>query len=119
MSNVISMYEIFQDSSFNGDISAWNVSNVTNMEDMFDNCPIPEEHKPGYINHELILINKEIDSECHISFSKIEKEDKYVECVQCNKCFGYDNISKWLKINKSCPYCRKRWSRLEKVFINT
>ena len=115
--NVTNMCGMFHVSYFNGDISSWNVSNVTNMQNMFLNCPIIEEHKPGYIKQE--LINKEINSECHISFSKIEKGEKYVECVQCNKCFGYDNISKWLKINNSCPYCRKTWSRLDKVFINT
>ena len=31
---------MFADSSFNGDISIWNVSNVYNNECMFDNCPI-------------------------------------------------------------------------------
>ena len=111
------MSYMFWNSKFNGDISSWDVSNVTDIRRMFDNCSIIEEYKPGYIKPE--FINKKINDECHISFSKIEKEGKYVECVQCNKCFGYDNISKWLKINKSCPYCRKRWSRLDKVFINT
>jgi len=29
------MYEMFKDSHFNGDISKWDVSNVTNMSSMF------------------------------------------------------------------------------------
>jgi hypothetical protein len=37
---------MFRGTPFNGDISGWNVSEVSNMEDMFLNCPIPEEFKP-------------------------------------------------------------------------
>ena len=33
--NIINMSSLFKDSDFNGDISKWDVSNVTNMEDMF------------------------------------------------------------------------------------
>jgi surface protein len=33
--------------SFNGDISGWDVSNVTDMCGMFTECPISDEHKPA------------------------------------------------------------------------
>ena len=36
---------MFHDSKFNQDISNWNVSKVTNMSYMFDNCLIKEEYK--------------------------------------------------------------------------
>jgi surface protein len=42
------MSGMFWDSVFNGDISQWNVSNVTNMKEMFSNCPIKEEYKPKF-----------------------------------------------------------------------
>jgi hypothetical protein len=35
---------------FNGDTSGWNVSSVTNISLMFDDCPISEEHKPTFTN---------------------------------------------------------------------
>ncbi len=37
VSNVTNMEGLFENSSFDGDISEWNVSNVTNMEGMFEN----------------------------------------------------------------------------------
>ena len=37
---------MFSYSSFNNDISGWNVSKVTNYVDIFDGCPIKEEFKP-------------------------------------------------------------------------
>ena len=43
VSNVKNMYCMFRESSFtgeNGDISSWNVSNVKNMELMFNGTPL-------------------------------------------------------------------------------
>ncbi len=42
------MSEMFCDSSFNGDISKWDVGNVMDMSEMFDDCPIPDSHKPHF-----------------------------------------------------------------------
>ena len=39
---------MFANSTFNSDISGWNVSNVTDMEYIFKNCPIKEEYKPKF-----------------------------------------------------------------------
>jgi hypothetical protein len=46
VSSVTNMGGMFSSTPFNGDISGWNVSSVTNMEYMFWGCPIPEKHKP-------------------------------------------------------------------------
>ena len=37
VSNVTNMSKLFENSTFNGDISNWNVSNVTNMSKLFEN----------------------------------------------------------------------------------
>ena len=33
---------------FNKDISNWDISNVTNNYNMFDDCPIEEKYKPKF-----------------------------------------------------------------------
>ena len=41
---------LFRHSSFNGDISKWDVSKVTNNVHIFVNCPIKEKYKPKFNN---------------------------------------------------------------------
>ena len=42
------MASMFFDSEFNGDISKWDVSKVTNNVHIFVNCPIEEKYKPKF-----------------------------------------------------------------------
>lgn len=42
------MYCMFEDSKFNGDISNWDVSNVTDKCKMFFRCPIKSKYKPKF-----------------------------------------------------------------------
>jgi len=42
------MEDMFRKSIFNGDISQWNVSNVTDMRDIFTGCPIKSKYKPKF-----------------------------------------------------------------------
>ena len=49
VSNVTDMNSLFASCvSFNQDISNWDVSGVRNSKDMFDECPIEEKYKPKF-----------------------------------------------------------------------
>ena len=48
VSNVTNMWGMFASSEFNGDISGWDVSNVTDRQYMFHNCLIKKEYKPNF-----------------------------------------------------------------------
>ena len=47
---ITNMGYMFCYSEFNGDISSWNVENVTNTHSMFDGCPLEDkkEFKPKF-----------------------------------------------------------------------
>jgi hypothetical protein len=42
------MKQMLKFSKFNGDISKWDVSNVKNINDAFDNCPIKDNYEPKF-----------------------------------------------------------------------
>ena len=49
VSNVTNMYAMFyRCEAFNQDISSWDVSNVKNKNHIFNNCPIQEKYKPSF-----------------------------------------------------------------------
>ena len=49
VSNVINMERTFGDcSKFNQDLSTWDVSKVTSFKNAFLHCPIEEKYKPKF-----------------------------------------------------------------------
>ena len=48
VSNVTNMHRMFEHSVFNGDISSWNVFSVKEKRYMFFECPIKEKYKPKF-----------------------------------------------------------------------
>ena len=56
-------------------------------------------------------INKilSLDTICPIKSESINTNNHYMECTICKNAYCYNEINKWLKINKSCPMCRNNW----------
>ena len=48
VSAITDMSGLFSWTDFNGDISNWDVSNVTDADDMFNECSIKNEYKPKF-----------------------------------------------------------------------
>uniref|UniRef100_A0A1I7U913 RING-type domain-containing protein n=1 Tax=Caenorhabditis tropicalis TaxID=1561998 RepID=A0A1I7U913_9PELO len=65
--------------------------------------------------------NDPTDSECLFCYFEIKSNEETLECGHCRKvthlkvCFLFSSIqishfqcaSKWLRINRSCPHCRR------------
>ena len=48
VSTITDMSGLFSWTDFNGDISGWDVSNVTDADDMFNECSIKDEYKTKF-----------------------------------------------------------------------
>jgi surface protein len=59
VSNVTKMWRMFMNSQFSGDISKWDVSGVTVMDRIFIACPILEEYMPKSMNKILRLYKED------------------------------------------------------------
>ena len=50
VSSVTDMGKMFEGSAFNQNIRFWDVSNVTYCNDFSDNCPLTEANTPNFTN---------------------------------------------------------------------
>ena len=57
-------------------------------------------------NMEVKKITKEQDMTCSICHEKMLEEEEYNQ-LECGHCFHKDCLKKWLRINNTCPICRK------------
>ncbi|PIC39124.1 hypothetical protein B9Z55_010914 [Caenorhabditis nigoni] len=47
------------------------------------------------------------DSECFICYVEMTSDQKTLQCQECKKVTHFECASKWLKIHRSCPHCRR------------
>jgi len=66
VSSVTNMYAMFEESSFNGDISGWNVSSVTNMYAMFSSTPFNGDISKWKIKFKTQKIKRNMFNDCPI-----------------------------------------------------
>tara|TARA_B100001093_G_scaffold516804_1_gene596531 strand:- start:1070 stop:1381 length:312 start_codon:yes stop_codon:yes gene_type:complete len=66
------------------------------------------------MNNYTVMTNKEDeleDSECMICFYKVDTEENYIKCYNCNKLFHKDCMDKWKRKTghnfSSCIHCTK------------
>ena len=68
-----------------------------------------------------IIDEEDKENICPINHETIKKNDKYMECNECNNKFCEALIKRWLIIqtpnNKNCPMCRSCWTNFN-IYIN-
>ena len=50
------------------------------------------------------IIKDKSNLTCSITYEELNNSEILI-CKKCNSCFKKDNLLKWLKDNKKCPYC--------------
>ncbi|CAO4368810.1 unnamed protein product [Caenorhabditis nigoni] len=53
------------------------------------------------------VVEEVADSECLICFFEMSSDQKTLKCEHCKKVTHQKCASKWLKIHRSCPHCRR------------
>jgi len=113
---------MFFESQFNGNISEWNTSSVTDMSNMFFRSKFNGNVSNwDFSNLEydindigikkvkkwnIVKVDKK-DIECCVLFQPIKNE--FIKCSTCNKCFDILIKTSWIDDKKSCPMCRLKW----------
>ncbi len=70
-------------------------------------------------NSEYRLLDKnDKNIDCPITLDKINENDKYCKCSNCNYNFNYESLIIHLDIKNDCPMCRYKWQN-NKIYTNS
>ncbi|PIC41764.1 hypothetical protein B9Z55_009061 [Caenorhabditis nigoni] len=117
----IADYEYYQ---FQGKLLKYTKEVELNIQRIKETCdvstvtPLPDipEFSQRFMNLYWRIINNQpitsseielSDSECFICTEEMASDQKTLQCEKCKKVTHYECASKWLKINRSCPHCRR------------
>jgi len=66
------------------------------------------------------IIPRSLDNNtiCPITRIEIEVNEKYALCEHCKNHFSEDAIKDWLKVNNTCPICRKDFGEINAIYQN-
>ena len=124
ISNVNDMRWMFYGSKFNKDISNWKIKTICNKDEMFGNCPIKEEYKPGYIKPTPEKQSKlEIELNSAINRNDITKTQNIIKNILLKNGKKSNNYySIYLKYDGRCwntrPYRLKYDKSKDKIYID-
>jgi predicted Zn-ribbon and HTH transcriptional regulator len=63
------------------------------------------------------ILKSDIEDDCVISMTEIEKDEYFYKCAQCKKPSKYQEFREWIKLNKKCPHCTKEIITFPKLYI--
>ncbi|CAO4368805.1 unnamed protein product [Caenorhabditis nigoni] len=117
----IADYEYYQ---FEGNLLKYTKEVELNIQRIKETCdvstvtPLPDspEFSHRFMNLYWRIINNQpitpseievSDSECFICTEEMTSDQKTLQCEECKKVTHFECASKWLKIHRSCPHCRR------------
>ncbi|CAP31401.2 Protein CBG12418 [Caenorhabditis briggsae] len=117
----IADYEYYQ---FEGKLLKYTKGVELNIQRIQETCdvstvtPLPDspEFSQRFMNLYWRIINNQSitpseievsDSECFICYVEMTSDQKTLQCEECKKVTHFECASKWLKIHRSCPHCRR------------
>ncbi|CAO4368809.1 unnamed protein product [Caenorhabditis nigoni] len=117
----IADYEYYQ---FEGNLLKYskevelNIQRIKETRDVSTVTPLPDvpEFSNRFMNLYWSLISNQSitpseievsDSECFICTEEMAPDQKTLQCEECKKVTHFECASKWLKIHRSCPHCRR------------
>ncbi|CAO4368832.1 unnamed protein product [Caenorhabditis nigoni] len=95
-----------------------NIQRIKETRDVSTVTPLPDspEFSQRFMNLYWRIINNQpispseievSDSECFICTEEMASDQKTLQCEECKKVTHFECASKWLKIHRSCPHCRR------------